>query len=41
LARLESFMAPRDVLFVDDLPKTATGKVRKKSLVEAVMAEPT
>jgi len=40
LARLESFMAPRDVLFVDDLPKTATGKVRKKSLVEAVAAEP-
>lgn len=34
LARLESFMVPRDVRFVDDLPKTATGKVRKKSLVE-------
>jgi len=34
LARLESFMAPRDVLFVADLPKTATGKVRKKSLLE-------
>lgn len=34
LARLEGFMVPRDVLFVDDLPKTATGKVRKKSLVE-------
>jgi acyl-coenzyme A synthetase/AMP-(fatty) acid ligase len=33
-ARLESFMVPRDVLFVDDLPRTATGKVRKKSLVE-------
>lgn len=34
MARLESFMVPRDVRFVDDLPKTATGKVRKKSLVE-------
>lgn len=34
LARLESFMVPRDVLFVSDLPKTATGKVRKKSLIE-------
>ena len=27
-------MVPRDVRFVDDLPRTATGKVRKKSLVE-------
>lgn len=34
MARLESFMVPRDVVFVADLPKTATGKVRKKSLVE-------
>ncbi len=34
MARLESFMVPRDVRFVQDLPKTATGKVRKKSLVE-------
>lgn len=33
--RLESFMVPRDVRFVDDLPKTATGKVRKKSLIDA------
>lgn len=33
-ARLESFMVPRDVLFVPELPKTATGKVRKKSLLE-------
>ncbi len=35
LARLESYMVPRDVVFVDDLPRTATGKVRKKSLTEA------
>ncbi len=34
MARLESFMVPRDVVFMDDLPKTATGKVRKRSLVE-------
>lgn len=40
MSRLEGFMVPRDVLFVDDLPKTATGKVRKKSLVEALASEP-
>lgn len=34
MARLEGFMVPRDVVFVDSLPKTATGKVRKKSLIE-------
>ena len=34
--RLESFMVPREVVFVDDLPKTDTGKVRKKSLREPV-----
>ena len=32
LARLESFMVPRDVVFLDELPKTATAKVRKKDL---------
>lgn len=35
LARLEGTHVPRDVVFVDDLPKTATGKVRKKSLTES------
>ncbi|HXV57297.1 MAG TPA: AMP-binding protein [Gaiellaceae bacterium] len=30
--RLESFMVPRDVVFLDALPTTATGKVRRKSL---------
>jgi amino acid adenylation domain-containing protein len=30
--RLESFMVPKYVEFVDELPKTDTGKVRKKSL---------
>ncbi len=39
MAKLESYMVPRDVIFVDDLPKTATGKVRKKSLVEEAAAE--
>jgi len=30
--RLESFMVPTEVFFVDELPKTETGKIRKKSL---------
>jgi long-chain acyl-CoA synthetase len=34
-ARLESFMVPRDVIFVEELPHTDSGKVRKKSLAEA------
>ena len=34
LARMESFMVPRDVVFVADLPRTTTGKVRKRDLVE-------
>jgi long-chain acyl-CoA synthetase len=33
--RLESFMVPRDVVFLDALPTTATGKVRRKSLLES------
>ena len=32
LARLESFMVPRDVVFLSDLPKTATAKVREQDL---------
>jgi len=39
MARLEGFMVPRDVRFVPDLPKTASGKVRKKTLVEEAAAE--
>lgn len=31
-ARLESFMVPRQVVFVDSLPKTDNGKIRKVSL---------
>lgn len=34
-ARLESFMVPREVIFVEELPHTDSGKVRKKSLAEA------
>ncbi|HEX7022265.1 MAG TPA: fatty acid--CoA ligase family protein, partial [Trueperaceae bacterium] len=34
VTRLESVKVPRDVLFVAELPKTATGKIRKKSLRE-------
>jgi long-chain acyl-CoA synthetase len=30
--RLENFMVPREIVFVDELPKTDSGKVRKKSL---------
>jgi long-chain acyl-CoA synthetase len=35
-AKLESFMVPRDVVLVEALPHTDSGKVRKKSLAEAV-----
>lgn len=33
LSRLESFMAPKHVVFVDALPKTDTGKIKKTGLV--------
>jgi long-chain acyl-CoA synthetase len=32
LARLESFMVPKTVIFVDELPKTDTGKIKKTGL---------
>jgi acyl-coenzyme A synthetase/AMP-(fatty) acid ligase len=32
MARLESFMVPRDVVFVPELPKTTTAKVSKRLL---------
>ena len=36
LARLEKFMVPQDVLFLEELPKTPNGKIRKKGLEELV-----
>ena len=30
--KLESFMVPTEVVFMDELPKTTTGKIRKKGL---------
>ena len=33
-SRIEGYMVPREVLFLDELPKTTSGKVRKKSLTE-------
>jgi len=36
MARLENHMVPSDVVFVDELPKTTSGKVRRKSLLEGV-----
>ena len=36
MKRLENHMVPRDVVFLTDLPKTGSGKVRKKSLAEHV-----
>jgi acyl-coenzyme A synthetase/AMP-(fatty) acid ligase len=32
LSKLESFMAPKHVAFVDQLPKTDTGKIKKTGL---------
>jgi amino acid adenylation domain-containing protein len=37
--RLESFMVPSDVVFLEELPKTASGKIRKKGLVETAATE--
>jgi amino acid adenylation domain-containing protein len=35
MARLENYMVPRNVVFLSELPKTGSGKVRKKDLLEA------
>lgn len=44
MAHLEGFMVPRDVVFVAELPKTATAKVSKRLLrqmaVDAALPEP-
>lgn len=34
LARLENFMVPRDIVIRSELPKTATGKISKKALLQ-------
>jgi long-chain acyl-CoA synthetase len=36
LARIENFMVPKEIVFLPELPKTATGKIRKKGLLETV-----
>jgi amino acid adenylation domain-containing protein len=36
MGRMESYMVPRDVVFLEDLPKTGSGKVRKKDLAEGI-----
>ncbi|WP_428268623.1 class I adenylate-forming enzyme family protein [Haliangium sp.] len=38
--RLENYMVPKEVVFVPDLPKTSTGKIKKTGL-EALDAQPT
>lgn len=34
LARLENFMVPKEIVILPELPKTTTGKISKKALVE-------
>lgn len=34
LSRLENFMVPKEIVFLPELPKTNTGKISKKTLVE-------
>ena len=34
--RLESFMVPRDIVVLEQLPKTDSGKVRKKDLITLI-----
>ena len=36
VAKLENFMVPKDVIIMDELPKTANGKIDKKQLQEMV-----
>lgn len=38
LAKLENFMVPKEVVFLPELPKTATGKIRKKGLLTGTPA---
>ena len=34
-ANLAGYKAPRDVVFIDELPRTSTGKVLKRELKDA------
>jgi len=34
MSHLENFMVPKDIVFVDELPKTANGKIDKKLLMQ-------
>jgi acyl-coenzyme A synthetase/AMP-(fatty) acid ligase len=34
MAHLENFMVPKDIVFMDELPKTANGKIDRKLLME-------
>ena len=36
--KLENFMVPREVVFPAELPHTDSGKIRKKTLLEAELA---
>ncbi len=38
LARLENFMVPKEIVIRSELPKTATGKISKKALLQAETA---
>ena len=38
LSKLESFMAPKQVVFMDALPKTDTGKIKKTGLATPASA---
>lgn len=35
MAHMENFMVPKDIIFMDDLPKTQNGKIDKKLLIES------
>ncbi len=38
LARLENFMVPKEIIILPELPKTETGKINKKSLLQRGIA---
>ena len=34
LANMENFMVPQQIIFLDEMPKTANGKINRKLLLE-------